>query len=168
MAILEWNKNLTAEAFDKSAKDNNECVILVATNAYGMDIDNLDIKLVIQWDPLLLFDSMIQQMERAGKKGEASTFILLTPKWTKIEDPDKIKKRMNSTSSILANAQLLDSNWPKALPKNNLLSKMLNIKEEKLNDLESVARSEYDLELNKEVDLFSGILASDANQNWRQ
>lgn len=42
---------------------------------------------------------------------------------------------------------------------------MLNIKKEKLSDLESVAGLEYNLELNKEIDIFSEILTLNANQN---
>ena len=46
-AMLEWDKNLTAEAFGKLAEDNNECVILIATDAYGIGINSPDVKLVI-------------------------------------------------------------------------------------------------------------------------
>lgn len=46
--MSEWDKNLTANTFDKPAKDKNECVILVATNAYSMSIDNPDVKLVVR------------------------------------------------------------------------------------------------------------------------
>lgn len=165
--MSEWDKNLTTEAFSKPAEENNECVILVATDAYDMGIDNPDIKLVIQWDIPLLFDSMIQRMGRGGRKGRASAFILLTPKWTRIKDPDEIEKRMNNTIFILANAQLSDSNRPKALPKTSLLSQVVNTKDE-LSDSESVAKSECDFELDEEADLFSGILASNADQNRRQ
>lgn len=45
---------------------------------------------------------------------------------------------------------------------------MLNIEEEELSDLKSVAGLECDFELDKKINLFSGILASDADQNWRQ
>ena len=106
-------------------------------------------------------------MGQAGRKGGASAFILLTPKWTRVKDPDEIEKRINSTSSTSANAQLSDSNRPKALPKNSLLSQMLNMEKEELSDLESVAGLECDLELDEEVDLFSRILALDADQNRR-
>lgn len=43
--------------------------------------------------------------------------------------------------------------------------------EDKLSDLEFVAELEGDFELDKEADLFSGILASDADQNqnrWKK
>lgn len=70
--------------------------------------------------------------------------------------------------SILANTQLLNSNWPKTLPKNSFLSQVLNIAEEKLSDLESLARSKCNFELDKETKLLSKILTSDADQNRRR
>lgn len=78
--MSQWDKSLIVEAFDKPVEKNNECIILVATDAYGIGIDNLDIKLVNQWDISLLFDSIIQQIERARRKSEISAFILFTPK----------------------------------------------------------------------------------------
>lgn len=166
--MLEQDKNLTADAFGKPAEDKNKCIILVAINAYGMDIKNPDVKLIIQWNLPLLFDPMIQHMGRARKKGGTSAFILLTPKQTRVKDPDEIEKIINSIFSTSANAQLLDSNWPKALPKNSSFSQMLNVEEEKLSDLKSVAGLECDFKLDKEVNLFSKILASNANQNQKQ
>lgn len=44
---------------------------------------------------------------------------------------------------------------------------MLNVAEEELSNLESVTRLEYDPELDKEAKLLSGILASNADQNWK-
>ena len=74
---------------------------------------------------------------------------------------------MNSISFTSVNAQLLDSNRPKSLPKNSFFSQMLNVEEEKLSDLELVARLECNLKLDKKVDLFSEILISNADQNRR-
>lgn len=85
----------------------------------------------------------------------------------RIKDPDKIEKRKNDTTSTSANVQLSDSNWLKALPKTSSLSQVVNAKD-KLSDLESVAELEGNFELDKEADLFSRMLASDADQNQRQ
>ena len=167
-AMSEWDKTLTAEVFGKPGTENTECTILVATDAYGIGIDNPDVKLVIQWDIPLSFDSMIQRMGRAERKGGASSFILLTPRWTRIKVPEEIEKRVNGTpSSISANAQLSDSNRPKALPKTSPLSQVLNA-EDDLSDAESIAGSEADFEYDEEANLFSGILASDADQDRRE
>ena len=45
--ISEYIKKLTAEAFCIPGNGNNECIILVATDTYEMDIDNPNIKLVV-------------------------------------------------------------------------------------------------------------------------
>lgn len=73
--MSKWDKNLIAQAFRVPRKKNIECTILVAMDVYGIGINNPDIRLVIQWDIPLSFDSMIQQMDRAGRKGKVSVFI---------------------------------------------------------------------------------------------
>lgn len=45
--MSELDKNLTLEAFGKPVKKNNKYIILVTTNVYGIDINNLNVKLVI-------------------------------------------------------------------------------------------------------------------------
>lgn len=91
-AMSEWDKSLIAAAFKINGEENNECVILVATDAYGMGIDNPDIRLIIQWDFPIGFDAMIQRIGRAGRKGQQSTFVLLTPKWTQVKSPEEVEK----------------------------------------------------------------------------
>lgn len=79
--MSDWDKAIIAKAFKTPDSDNTECIILVATDAYDISIDNPDIKLVIQWDLPMSFDAMIQCMGRgAGKHGKKAAFILLTPK----------------------------------------------------------------------------------------
>ena len=90
--MSECDKKLIAEAFRIPGNENNECTILVATDAYGISIDNPDVKLLVQWDFPLLFDSMIQLMGRVGKKGGKAIFLLFTPKWSKIKDQKKVKE----------------------------------------------------------------------------
>lgn len=50
-------------------KKNTKCVIIAATNAYRININNLDVKLVSKWDISMTFDLMIQRMGRVGRKG---------------------------------------------------------------------------------------------------
>lgn len=57
--MSDWDKGFIAQAFRVKGDENTECTILVATNAYGMGIDNPDIRLVVQWDLPMSFDSMI-------------------------------------------------------------------------------------------------------------
>lgn len=43
-------------------------------------------------------------MGQIRRKDGALAFILFTPKWTKIQDLDKIEYKINITNSILVNA----------------------------------------------------------------
>lgn len=45
--MSELDKSLIVNAFKIKGEENNECVILVATDAYSMSIDNPDIRLII-------------------------------------------------------------------------------------------------------------------------
>lgn len=112
-------KVLIAKAFCTPGDQNPDYTILVATDAYSMPIDNPDVKLVIQWGLPLTFESMMQRMRCAGRDGGQSTFVLLTPKWSKAKDQKEIEKRLvNEVASFTRDrAQLSDSNRPKALTK---------------------------------------------------
>lgn len=166
LAMSEWDKNLIAQAFNIPGKENTESTILVATDAYGMGINNPDVRLVIQWDIPLSFDSMIQQMSRAGRKGRASVFILFIPKWTKIKNPDEIEKCINGTSSsISANAQLSNSNCPKLPSKVSPLSQVVNANEGDLSNSESIAGSKADFNFDGEVNLFDRAMDADQDRS---
>ena len=74
--------------------ENNKCTIHVVTNSYRMGIDNLDIKLVVQWDFSLLFDSMIQWMRAVQEEKEAKQpfcFLSLSSQRLKIKKKSKNK-----------------------------------------------------------------------------
>lgn len=90
--MSELDKLLIVDAFKIKGEENNESVILVATDAYSMSIDNPDIRLIIQQDLSIRFDAMIQCMGRAEKKSQQSTFLSLTPKQTQVKSPEKIEK----------------------------------------------------------------------------
>ena len=68
LAMLDWNKKLIAKAYNNFKNQNTKYIILVTTNTYKIEIDNLDIWLVIQYNLPLSFDSMIQRMNQAGRK----------------------------------------------------------------------------------------------------
>lgn len=76
----KWDKIHIAKAFQVSSDKNSKCTIIVVTNAYGIGIDNLDMRLVVQWDLILSFDSIIPRMSRAARKKGQATFVLLIPK----------------------------------------------------------------------------------------
>lgn len=162
--MSDWDKDLTAAAFRIPGDENLECVILVAINAYGMGIDNPNVKLVIQQDLSLSFDSMIQQMGRAGRKGGLLHFILFTPAWIVVKDQEEIEKRSNTSSafSSTANAQLQDSNWPKAIAQASPLSQT-TFPDADTSDAESIAELEAaDLD---DVDLMATFLATKVDKD---
>lgn len=137
--MSDWDKAIIAKAFKVNGEKNTKCTILVATDAYGMGIDNPDIKLVIHWDLSLSFDSMIQRMGRAGRKGGQAAFVLLTPKWTQVKDQDEIDKRLEKRSKAAnANTQLSDQNRPSTFRPSPLNQ---GVDAEDLSDNESVAAS---------------------------
>lgn len=76
VTLSDWTKGINSRAFGTRQEDITDCTILVATDAYSMDIDNPDVKLVIQWDNPKSFDSMNQRMRRAGSQ---STFVFFSP-----------------------------------------------------------------------------------------
>ena len=47
LAMFDWDKSFIAAAFKVNGEDNTEYTIPVATDAYGMGINNPDIKVVI-------------------------------------------------------------------------------------------------------------------------
>lgn len=114
MNISEWNKNLTAKAFLTPDNSNFKYTILIATDAYTLGIDNPDIKLVIQWDIPITFDTMIQRLRKASRKDSLSTFVLITPKWCQVKDFNEIQNQVSKTTTIINNNfRLSDINRPK-------------------------------------------------------
>ena len=126
---------------------------------YGMGINNSDIRLVVQWDIPTTLDAMIQRLGRAGRDGNQSFFVLITPKWTNIKDPKELEQRQNKSAPQLSN-----DNRPKAHP----LSQFVDA--DSLSDQESVAESEAESDSGDvdETDLLSALLATEGEAQKKQ
>lgn len=77
--MSEYDKSLIAETFQISENENQECVILIATDTYGIGINNPDIKLVIQWDIPVSFDTIIKQIGRVERNSQKAVFTFSSP-----------------------------------------------------------------------------------------
>jgi ATP-dependent DNA helicase RecQ len=67
------------ERFSRQEKwQNNECRVMVCTNAFGMGIDKADVRLIIHVGIPADIESYIQEAGRAGRDGEKAFALLLS------------------------------------------------------------------------------------------
>lgn len=80
---------------DKTRKQNawkdNECRIIVSTNAFGMGIDKPDVRLVVHIDLPNSVEEYYQEAGRAGRDEQKAYAVILYSK----TDSSKLKKRIN-------------------------------------------------------------------------
>lgn len=57
--ILDKDKDPTTVAIHILRDKNRLCIIFISINIYDIEIDNSDVKLIIQYDLFLYFDFMI-------------------------------------------------------------------------------------------------------------
>lgn len=79
--------------YKQNAWKNNECRVIVSTNAFGMGIDKPDVRTVIHLDLPNSPEEYFQEAGRAGRDGETSYSIILYTK----ADSTKLKKRISDS-----------------------------------------------------------------------
>ncbi|KAJ5172439.1 hypothetical protein N7492_005032 [Penicillium capsulatum] len=65
--------------------------IIVATNAFGMGIDNPHVRFVVHWTPARSFEGFVQESGRAGRDGRAAASLV----YYNIHERDRICDRLN-------------------------------------------------------------------------
>lgn len=79
--------------FKQNAWKDDECPVIVSTNAFGMGIDKPDVRIVVHMDLPNSPEEYFQEAGRAGRDGKKSYSVILYTK----SDSAKLKKRISDT-----------------------------------------------------------------------
>ncbi|KAJ5176271.1 uncharacterized protein N7482_002148 [Penicillium canariense] len=73
--------------------------IIVATNAFGMGIDNPHVRFVVHWTPPRSFEGFVQESGRAGRDSRAAASLV----YYNIQERDRIYERMSRDAENVRN-----------------------------------------------------------------
>lgn len=73
--------------------------IIVATNAFGMGIDNSQVRFVVHWTPPRTFEGFVQESGRAGRDGRAAASLV----YYNSEERDRISDRLTRDAENVRN-----------------------------------------------------------------
>jgi helicase-like protein len=80
--MAKGDKQRISQEFAKLDEDCSSCRIIIATDAYGLGIDNPDVRRVVQWLLPPTMSALYQRMGRAMRCGRGSAvYTLLHPAW---------------------------------------------------------------------------------------